>query len=171
MPNKTDMPLLDEEIVQFKTWLADRYQQFPALDDVAIGTAREIVEQVRAPLALGGPVMAKTDDIMLPIQPAPIRVRVYVPHGIQEPAPALIYMHGGGWMFFSLNTHDRLMREYAERAHMIVVGVDYGLAPEHPFPESIEQVVSVSQWLAAQGAMLGIDGTRLALGAILPVLS
>ena len=44
--------------------------------------------------------------------------------------PALIYVHGGGFTLFSLDTHDRLMREYAARLGVLVVGVDYSLSPE-----------------------------------------
>ncbi|UJR13169.1 hypothetical protein I4U23_000192 [Adineta vaga] len=58
----------------------------------------------------------------------------YVTFGIksiQFNTPTLIYIHGGGWTLFSLNTHDRIMREYAARTGFIVVDVDYSLSPEY----------------------------------------
>ncbi len=87
---------------------------------------------------------------------------------IQRPAegrlPGLIYLHGGGWTIFSVDTHDRVMREYAARAGCCVIGIDYALAPEHKFPVALEQVVDVVQWLAHEGEGLGIDAQRLAIG-------
>ena len=48
--------------------------------------------------------------------------------------PGLVYLHGGGWTLFSIDTHDRVMREYAARAGCCVIGVDYALSPESKFP-------------------------------------
>ena len=74
-------------------------------------------------------------------------------------------MHGGGWTLFSLDTHDRLMREYAARAGVIVVGVDYALSPEARFPTALNQVAAVVRWLRADGAVeIGADPQRLAAG-------
>jgi acetyl esterase len=73
-------------------------------------------------------------------------------------------MHGGGWVLFSLDSHDRVMREYAARSGMIVVGVDYSLAPEARFPVALEQVIGVVHWLREHGASIGIDTSRIALG-------
>ncbi|MGZ7080721.1 MAG: alpha/beta hydrolase, partial [Thermoanaerobaculia bacterium] len=78
--------------------------------------------------------------------------------------PALIYLHGGGWTFFSLDTHDRLMREYAARAGVIVAGVDYALSPEAKYPTALEQVVAVVRFLAGRGEEWGVDPQRIAIG-------
>ena len=81
-----------------------------------------------------------------------------------EPAPALIYLHGGGWTLFSLDTHDRLMREYAHAGGFAVVGVDYPLSPEHRYPIALDRITALSLWLAENGASLGIDPLRMAIG-------
>jgi len=78
--------------------------------------------------------------------------------------PGLVYLHGGGWTLFSIDTHDRLMREYAARAGCCVIGVDYALSPESKFPVPLEQTIDVVGWLAVQGRELGIDADRLAIG-------
>lgn len=92
------------------------------------------------------------------------RIRIYFP--VEERIlPALIYLHGGGWTIFSIDTHDRLMREYAGRANIAVIAIDYSLSPEAKFPRAIEEIVSVVQWLRKQNsAELGIDVHRLAIG-------
>ena len=78
--------------------------------------------------------------------------------------PGLVYLHGGGWTLFSLDTHDRLMREYAARAGVAVIGIDYSLSPEAKFPRALDETVAVVRWLRGQGAALGIDTARIAIG-------
>lgn len=65
---------------------------------------------------------------------------------------------------FSLDTHDRLMREFATRAGVAVVGIDYALAPEARYPKALDQVVGVVHWLHEHDHSLGLAATRLALG-------
>ena len=124
---------------------------------------RRIAEEVRAPWRKGGPAMAHTTERDVPTPHGLVRIRVYDP-GVQRPAPALVYMHGGGWTLFSLDTHDRVMREYAARAGVIVAGVDYALSPEARYPVALDQVVAVTRWLHANDVGLGIDPARIALG-------
>ena len=67
-------------------------------------------------------------------------------------------------MLFSLDTHDRLMREYAARAQVTVVGVDYSLAPEAKFPRPVEEIVSVARWVRSEGASAGLNPANIAIG-------
>jgi acetyl esterase len=124
--------------------------------------ARRVAELVREPWRQGGPTMFNTRESLVPTRHGMTRIRAYYPH--PDPAPALIYMHGGGWTIFSLDTHDRLMREYAARAGVVVIGIDYALSPEARFPVAHEQCVDVTRWVHDHGAELGIDPARLAVG-------
>lgn len=91
-------------------------------------------------------------------------LRVLLPQVVAStPSPALVYLHGGGWCMFGLDTHDRLLREYADAAGLPVVAIDYSLAPEHPYPAALDQAVIALDWLRAQAAGLDIDAGRLAL--------
>jgi acetyl esterase len=121
---------------------------------------RQIAEATRARWRTGGPAMASTHDVQVA---AGLRLRVHRPHNAPPTSPALVYLHGGGWCMFSLDTHDRLMREYAAGAGVVVVGVDYALAPEHPFPAALDQCVQVLQWLRAHADAFALDAQRLAL--------
>jgi acetyl esterase len=106
--------------------------------------------------------MACSRDIEVPVpgQPA-LRLRVHQPT-LGTTLPALVYLHGGGWVYFSLDTHDRLMREYAARAGRVVIGVDYARAPEARFPVALEQTVAAVRWLREHAAELGVDAANLA---------
>ncbi|AHE55053.1 alpha/beta hydrolase [Sphingomonas sanxanigenens] len=154
---------IDPDIAAFNRRLSSRWREHPALDALSIARARAVAEIVRAPLRAGGPAMARTDDHRLESGDHRFRVRIHRPTGDAMP-PALIYLHGGGFTLFSIDTHDRLMREYAAAGGFAVVGVDYPLSPEARYPVALEAVLTVLRWLAAEGAALGIDATRLAIG-------
>jgi acetyl esterase len=79
-----------------------------------------------------------------------VGVRVYRPSSALR--PALIYLHGGGWTLLGIETHDRIMREYAAASGWAVVGLDFPLAPEAPFPGAIRACVVAIRQLAAGDA-------------------
>lgn len=159
-PGVTDV---DPQIRAFRRYVADAFGRYPHFSVHQPVEARRIAEAVRAPLAEGGPVMAKTVDRTVSTQAGEVRVRIHYPTN-DAGLPALVYLHGGGWVLFSLDTHDRVMREYASRAGVIVVGVDYALAPEARFPTALTQVTALVRWLHDQGATLGIEPGSIAIG-------
>jgi acetyl esterase len=154
---------LDPEIQQFVNRMSEGWKQYPSLDSVGIEEARRIAEQVRAPFASGGPEMARTSEVFVEAPDGPVRIRIYDPNDA-ESKPALAYVHGGGWTIFSIDTHDRVMREYAARTGMIVIGVDYSMSPESRFPRAIVEITAIMRWLERSGKEYRIDPTRLALG-------
>lgn len=154
---------LDPEIRTFVIAMGAAWAAHPDLATVTPGEARRIAEAVRAPWTRGGPEMAAVTEHQLPTETGPVRVRCYDP-GPAGPTPGLVYLHGGGWTIFSIDTHDRVMRELAARAGVTVVAVDYAMAPEAKFPVALTQVCSVVRYLSSRGAELGIDPSRLALG-------
>jgi acetyl esterase len=79
-------------------------------------------------------------------------------------APALVYLHGGGWTIGDLDTHDTLCRELARAADVVVIAAHYRLAPEHRFPAAVDDSLAVTRWVSANAAALGIDAARLAVG-------
>ena len=154
---------VDPEIRRFVAEMGEAYAAYGPFDQLSPVEQREVCEIVRAPWRQGGPAMASTTERLAPTPHGDVRVRIYDPTP-EGPKPALIYMHGGGWTLFSLDTHDRVMREYAARAGVVVVGVDYALAPEAPFPAALDQVVAVARWLREDGAAVGVDPARIAAG-------
>ena len=114
-------------------------------------------------MAGGGPAMAETADRWVFARGRRILCRVHRPR-TDALLPALIWFHGGGWVWASIDTHDRLMREYAAGAGVAVIGVDYALSPEARFPQAVEECAAVTRFLAEHGADWGIDPARLILG-------
>jgi acetyl esterase len=118
--------------------------------------ASEVLDPPRAPLA-------RVVDFTLPARDgAALPARLYAPS--ETALPALLYLHGGGFTIGSLETHDSLCRQLAKRSGAAVVALDYRLAPEHRFPTAVNDTFDALQWLAANGASLRLDGTRLAVG-------
>jgi acetyl esterase len=95
------------------------------------------------------------------VRPAATSTAVAATAGLQ---PALVYFHGGGWTIGDLDTHDVLCRQLCAAAGVTVVSVDYRLGPEHRFPAAVDDCVAATRWLQRQGASLGLDPTRLAVG-------
>jgi len=155
---------LAPDIRCFQQMLAAAYATHPPLSSVSLPQARLIAEAVRAPLAQGGPQMVHTADLSPALTPhGSLRLRVHRPQAATA-LPALVYLHGGGWVFFSIDTHDRLMREIAARSGRVVIGVDYARAPEARFPVALQQTVAAWRWACAQADALGLDAARIALG-------
>jgi acetyl esterase len=91
-----------------------------------------------------------------------IHVRVYRPPG-EDPKPALLHAHGGGWTMGSCETHDDLAAEIADQADVVSVLFDYRLAPEHPHPAQVEDAARVLDWVRSTGRAIGIDPARIVL--------
>ncbi len=106
----------------------------------------------------------RVEDVVAPGPRGDIRIRLYAGLRGGPAAPCLVYIHGGGWVICSLDSHDTVCRRLARAGNFVVASVDYGLAPEHPFPHGLEDCHAALTWLRAQGPKLGIDPSRLAFG-------
>ncbi len=95
-----------------------------------------------------------------------LAARLYAPEVQTRDAslPVLLYFHGGGFTVGSLATHDVLCRHLSHLAHCAVISVDYRLAPLHKFPTAANDAWDSVVWLRDQAALLGLDGTRIAVG-------
>ena len=97
-----------------------------------------------------------------------VRTRLYTPrqtgHQTGRADPLLVWIHGGGWTIGSLDSYDRTCRGLAVGADCRVLSVDYALAPEHPFPAAVEDVMLVWETLHARAADYGFDPARIAVG-------
>ncbi|MEL0211841.1 MAG: alpha/beta hydrolase fold domain-containing protein, partial [Novosphingobium sp.] len=77
--------------------------------------------------------------------------------------PAIVFVHGGGFVLGNLESHDAMCRALANGSGAVVIAADYALAPEHPFPRPLHDVIDVLAWVRREGAVHGIDAGRLAV--------
>lgn len=99
----------------------------------------------------------------IPVTGGEILVRLYRHGTPASPTPAIVYLHGGGWVLGDLDHSDTLCRFLARETEYLVANVDYRLAPEHPYPVAAEDCLAAFQWLAGTGTTLGVDGARVAV--------
>ncbi|MET2826955.1 alpha/beta hydrolase [Mesorhizobium shangrilense] len=94
----------------------------------------------------------------------PLTLRIYHGQGVPSAlAPALLYLHGGGWVIGNLDSHDEICRWFANIAGCVVVSPDYRLAPEHKFPAAIEDCQASLSFMRIHADDLGIDALRIAV--------
>ncbi|MGH3520742.1 MAG: alpha/beta hydrolase [Haloechinothrix sp.] len=113
-------------------------------------------------LAELGPKIEDVTDTEIPGADGPIGARTYRP-GTDGAHPTVVFLHGGGFAIGSIATHDLMCREICRQVDAVVVSVDYRLAPENPFPASVEDCVAATRWVSDHIAELGGDPDRLAL--------
>jgi acetyl esterase len=93
-----------------------------------------------------------------------LRARLYVPFGAQRPSPGLVYFHGGGFVGGSVESHDAVCRELADKSRCRVLSCEYRLAPEHPFPAAVLDAEAAFAFAVRRADDLGLDPARLAVG-------
>jgi acetyl esterase/lipase len=93
-----------------------------------------------------------------------VRVRIIKPRSDSAPRPALLWIHGGGYVLGSARQDDELCARFAERLDAVVVSVDYRLAPEHPYPTPLDDCFAAFEFLHRHASELGIDPARVVIG-------
>jgi acetyl esterase len=121
-----------------------------AVDDVQSGDiAKPAVDEQWITVA-GGPT-------------SQVPVRIVRPQGTTGTLPAVLYIHGAGWVFGDAHTHDRLVRELAVGINAAVVFPEYDRSPDVRYPVAIEQNYAAAQWLQAHGDEHGLDTAHVAV--------
>lgn len=159
----TPPPGLSAEQSAIYQQMIDSGRWGPPLHQFPAPQARALAEDFNRPWNEKPPAMQSVETRTLPGPAGGIAVRLYLPTA-ERPAPTLIYIHGGGWVICSLDTHDRLCRRLAEEGGFAVASIDYRMGPEHRFPASFDDCVAAAQWLALNGGDWGLDTARLAIG-------
>ena len=139
----------------------------PAYETLTPDEAREFYLAARLLMNPDPPELAKVDELAIPAPFGAIPARLYVPKQLRKTgglAPCLVFFHGGGFVIGNLETHDVACRKLAVEGEVIVISVDYRLAPEHKFPAAVEDAITATKWVAANAQKLGIDASRLVVG-------
>ncbi len=94
----------------------------------------------------------------------PIKARVYTPEIKTDKMPAMLWIHGGGYILGDLTADDYTMRSMCANTGCVMVSTNYRLAPENPFPAPVEDCYASLKWMVNSADELGIDKTRVAIG-------
>ena len=97
------------------------------------------------------------------VEAAGLTLTIVRPRQAEEQLPAVLYMHGGGWVLGGIETHARVVRELALRADVAIVFPHFSLAPEARFPVALEQCYRALRWIEAHGAEHRIDAGSIAV--------
>lgn len=138
--------------------ILDLLKQMPPLSQTPL-------ELMRGPPLPGfppGPDVGAVIDERIPSPQGGIRVRLYKPSG-PGPWPAVQFMHGGGFVIGSIESHDALCRQLCVGAQVLVASLDYRLAPESRFPAAPDDCLLALRWLAKEAPRFGGDPARLAV--------
>jgi acetyl esterase/lipase len=134
----------------------------PAYNTLSPKDARQLFRETRPASTPTPPEIGVVENRLADSIP----IRTYRPRDVAAgtPLPALVYFHGGGWVIGDLDTHDVLCRSLTAEAGIMVISVDYRLAPEHKFPAAADDAWAATRWIVANAERLGIDARRLAVG-------
>jgi acetyl esterase/lipase len=133
----------------------------PFLWELTPTEARKVLDDVQAAPIDKLPVDERW--ITVAAEVGDVRVRIVTPAGATGTLPAILYMHGGGWVLGNAGTHDRLVRELAVGTGAAVVFVEYDRSPEAHYPVAIEQGYATARWIMHEGAANGLDPERIAV--------
>ncbi|WP_280302419.1 alpha/beta hydrolase [Nocardia neocaledoniensis] len=153
------------------------------LDDQATAVAGLISQLLPKPLHELGPEQARAlvdsapstepitrlehvEQLTMTTRAGAITARLYRPDEARpdRATPALVYLHGGGFVLGTLDGSDELCRAIAAGSGWTVVSLEYRLAPENPYPAALEDCVDAYAWLLRSAPDLGIDPARIAIG-------
>jgi acetyl esterase len=149
---------------EIDAFLARLDEGFPPVQEMSPAQARAAVTARLQP-AVEDESVQTVDREVVRDDGSTLSLRVYRPatRGT-APAPALVFLHGGGFVICSLETHDRFCRDLAHRTGLVVVSVDYRLAPEHRAPAAALDAWAAADWAARSCDALGTDGTVILAG-------
>ena len=141
--------------------LLDMMNALPHMNAPFDPAALRLADEQPMPVPKAG--VAEVRDVTLDTSAGAVKARLYHPMP-GTTLPLLVFIHGGGWVFGTLDTHDPLCRALAAAAEIAVLSLEYPRAPEHRFPTALDTVRAAVLTAAAEADTLGIDAGRIAVG-------
>ena len=156
---------LDPQAQVFLDGFLEFEAAFPPIEERDAAAWRDALSALQAEAAAAGmgPPAHAEEDRTIPGPAGEIPVRIMKP-GPGDSYPLLVWYHGGGWTIGDLNSGVDAVRLLANVANCAVISVDYRLAPEHPYPASLDDCYAALEWAVANAAELGVDASQLAVG-------
>ncbi len=154
--------MLENVLTETARMLSVLNDGFPQVQAMTGAQARATVAARLQPVENPDDV-SRTEDLLAESAHGPIPLRVYHPHGESRPRPVVVFLHGGGFVFCSVESHDGFCRRLARHTDAVVVSVDYRLAPEHRAPAAAQDAHAAVCWVAEHADRLGIDAARIVI--------
>ncbi len=130
-----------------------------------VDESREQSRQTAKMFDIAGPKLARIEDISIPGASHQLSARIYSDTSDKKILlPAMVYAHGGGFVQGDLESHDEICKKLTKWSGGVIVAIDYRLAPEHPFPQGVDDVQEAFVWLSENAQSLGIDRDRIGVG-------
>ena len=158
----TDSKLLLSGSAKLKA-KADRYDG-PSYPELGAVKARKAFEKTSGIIDIKAEPITLIDDHVVGLLGRKLQLKRYAHQLNPELQPALLYFHGGGFTIGSIQTHDNLCRSLAAKSGVMILSLEYRLAPEHPFPAAVNDALDTLLWLRSNANLMGIDENRIALG-------
>jgi acetyl esterase/lipase len=136
--------------------------QGPPLYQLPLEEARKAIDGAQPDGAASRTDVEET-WVTVPADAGDVRVLIIKPRAAKAQLPAVLYMHGGGWVFGSARSHGRLAADLSVASGAAVLFIEYALAPEAKYPVQIEQCYAVARWVTEQGQSHGLDASRIAV--------
>lgn len=133
----------------------------PKMEEGDAPSARAMMTMMGQMVEAPRPDIAETKNLAIPGPAGIIPARLYRSTLATDPAPVLVFYHGGGWVIGDLDVYDSVCAEICKVLNMTVVSVDYRLAPEHVFPAAAEDCLAATAWVAGSPAEIGHKVTGL----------
>lgn len=141
--------------------LLDMMNALPHLNAPFDPAALRLADEQPMPVPKAG--VAEVRDVTLDTRAGAVNARLYHPTP-GTTLPLLVFIHGGGWVFGTLDTHDPLCRALAAAAEIAVLSLEYPRAPEHRYPAALDTVRAAVVAAVTEADTLGIDAGRIAVG-------
>jgi acetyl esterase len=139
----------------------------PPYETISPQEAREWYLKARPVANPEPPELASVTSMTVPGPAGTIPVRLYTPKTLRKKdgmSPCLVFFHGGGWVIGDLDSHDVVCRILAHEGEMIVISVDYRLAPENKFPAAIDDAIAATRWISDNAVQLNVDAKQISVG-------
>jgi len=132
---------------------------------VPVPEMRAIAKRRNLRLAADAPPVGRVENTAIGLSGIEVPIRIYWPSDeAGKRHPVYVHAHGGGFVVGDLDMADTVCRTICRDASVVVVSVDYRLAPEHTFPAGLDDMIAVVRWIARNGGDIGIDTNRIAVG-------
>jgi acetyl esterase len=151
---------------QTRAFLDDSQQKDgPPIFTLSPQKARTVLSGLQASVAVKM-LPAEIENRTIPGGPGGKNVSITIvrpSNSSNQTLPVVIYIHGGGWVLGGFDTHERLVRELANKANAVIVFVNYTPSPEAKYPVAIEQAYAATKWVAENGKTINVNSSRLAV--------